>query len=200
MKKLILILILLLSFQSLTNADDIREFEIEGISVGDSLLNYFSKEDIDNYIDPYDDIVPNRKVKTYITEDNLKQYDILELSFFKNDSDYKLESVGGAVFFPNNFQKCKNKQKDISNELYLFFNKPEKNISNFKFPADKSGKTDVFQHTFMIGNHKYYNVMINCFKFGKEFKKMGYVNNLNIIITTDKWNEYMGSLGLSSEK
>ena len=26
-----------------------------------------------------------------------------------------------------------------------------------------------------------------------------YVDNLNVIITTDKWSEYMGSLGLSSK-
>ena len=27
-------------------ADDIRDFEIEGMSIGDSLLNYFNKEHI----------------------------------------------------------------------------------------------------------------------------------------------------------
>ena len=41
MKRLLLILILTLSFQSLTKADDIRDFEIEGMSIGDSLLEYF---------------------------------------------------------------------------------------------------------------------------------------------------------------
>ena len=199
MKLFISVLFLIFSLQSWTKADDIKDFQIEGISLGDSLLNYFSKDEIDNFIDPYKDIVPNKKVKTFLTEDNLKQYDILELSFFKNDSDYKLESLGGGIFYPNNFNKCINKQKEISNELYLFFNKPHKNISDFKFPADKSGKTKVFQHTFMVGDKKYYNVMINCFKFGKKFKKMGYVDNLNVIITTDKWSEYMGSLGLSSK-
>ena len=199
MKRLLLILILTLNFQTFAKADDIRDFQIEGMSIGDSLLNYFSKKEIDNFIDPYKDIIPNRKVKTFLTKDNLKQYDILELSFFKNDNDYKLESIGGGIFFSNSFNNCINEQKEISNELYLFFNKPEKNISDFKFPADKSGQSKVFQHTFMIGNKKYYNVMINCFKFGKKFKKMGYVNNLNVIITTDKWSEYMASVGLTSK-
>ena len=39
MKRLLLILILTFSFQTLTKADDIRDFEIEGMSIGDSLLN-----------------------------------------------------------------------------------------------------------------------------------------------------------------
>ena len=46
MKRLLLILILTLSFQSWTKADDIRDFEIEGMSIGDSLLDHFSKKEI----------------------------------------------------------------------------------------------------------------------------------------------------------
>ena len=42
MKKLLLILILMLGFQTLVKADDIRDFEIEGMSIGDSLLDYFA--------------------------------------------------------------------------------------------------------------------------------------------------------------
>ena len=48
MKKLLLILILTFNFQSSTIADDIRDFEIEGISIGDSLLDHFSKDQIIN--------------------------------------------------------------------------------------------------------------------------------------------------------
>ena len=46
MKRLLLILILTFSFQSLTKADDIRDFEIEGMSIGDSALDYFSNNEI----------------------------------------------------------------------------------------------------------------------------------------------------------
>lgn len=199
MTRLFLIFMIFFSLQSWTKADNIRDFQIEGISLGDSLLDYFSKKEVDNFIDPYKDIVPNKKVKTFIIDYNLEQYDVLELSFFKNDKDYTLESIGGGIFYPNNFNKCRKKQKNVSNELFMFFNKPEKNISEFNNPADKTGKSKVFQHTFMIGNKKYYNVMINCFKFGNKFKNMGYVDNLNVVITTDKFSEHMATLGLSSE-
>ena len=40
MKKLLLILVLLFSFQPLSTADDIRDFEIEGISLNDSALKH----------------------------------------------------------------------------------------------------------------------------------------------------------------
>ena len=199
MRVILSVLIIFFNFQLWTKADDIKDFEIEGISLGDSLLNYYSKEVIDNFIDPYKDIIPNKKVKTFLVEQDLKLYDILELSFFKNDNDYKLESIGGAIFFQDNFDKCIEKQNEVSNDLYSFFDKPLKNISEFKHPSDNSGKSKIYQHTFMVGDKKYFNVMINCFKFGKKFKNKGFVNNLNVIITTDKWSEYMATLGLSSK-
>ena len=61
MKLFISVLFLIFSLQSWTKADDIKDFQIEGISLGDSLLNYFSKDEIDNFIDPYKDLVPNKK-------------------------------------------------------------------------------------------------------------------------------------------
>ena len=50
MKKLLGILVLVLTFnlQSWTKADDIRHLEIEGMSIGDSLLKSYSKTYIDS--------------------------------------------------------------------------------------------------------------------------------------------------------
>ena len=39
-------LILTLNFQTLAKADDISDFEIEEISIGDSLLDHFNLEEI----------------------------------------------------------------------------------------------------------------------------------------------------------
>ena len=44
MKRLLLILILTFSFQSIIKADDISDFMIEGISLGDSALDFFSED------------------------------------------------------------------------------------------------------------------------------------------------------------
>ena len=37
-----------LCFITSSQADDIRDFQIEGMSVGDSLLNYFSEDEINS--------------------------------------------------------------------------------------------------------------------------------------------------------
>ena len=43
MRVFIIVLVLIFSLQSWTKADDISDFEIEGMSIGDSLLKKFSK-------------------------------------------------------------------------------------------------------------------------------------------------------------
>ena len=42
------VLILIFSIQSWTKADDIRNFQIDGMSVGDSLLNYYNEKKLKN--------------------------------------------------------------------------------------------------------------------------------------------------------
>ena len=39
-------LVLILNLQSLTKADDISDFEIEGMSIGDSALDFFTESEI----------------------------------------------------------------------------------------------------------------------------------------------------------
>ena len=43
----ILLALFILFFSSSLFADDISDFEIEGMSIGDSALDYFSKEQLD---------------------------------------------------------------------------------------------------------------------------------------------------------
>ena len=47
MRTFLITIILLFNFQSFTKADDIRNYEIEGISIGESVLKYFSLNEIE---------------------------------------------------------------------------------------------------------------------------------------------------------
>ena len=46
MRVFIAVLVLIFSLQSWTKADDISDFEIEGMSIGDSLLDHFDENKI----------------------------------------------------------------------------------------------------------------------------------------------------------
>ena len=75
MKTIIILFIILFNLQSFVKADDISDFEIEGISLGDSLLNFYSKEFIEQTL--------KDKKKTYYYKD--KKYADLILSPIKKD-------------------------------------------------------------------------------------------------------------------
>ena len=84
MMRLLLILILTLSFQSLTKADDIKDFEIESMSIGDNLTKYYSEINLTtNTADFYKD-------NTYATQSfNAKKdspYEVIQVSYIKKTS------------------------------------------------------------------------------------------------------------------
>ena len=73
MKKLLAIVILSLCFIVPSKADDIRDFQVEGITVGESLLNFLNEDEILQNIRDYgykDDtyFVTNVTKKKYLTQ------------------------------------------------------------------------------------------------------------------------------------
>ena len=121
-KKILLILILTLSFQSLVKSDDIKDFEIEGISIGDSLLKFYSKNKIENNLRNFynDDTYLISVLPTL--EDNT-MYEYLQVHFKKNDKNYIVEGIDGLIDI--DIKECLKMQEDVKDEISTIF----KNIS-----------------------------------------------------------------------
>ena len=86
MKSLLLILILTFSFQSWSKADDVRDFEIEGISIGDSLLDHFKIKTIKS-ARKYE----YKNTKFYsidIWSDKFNQYEAIQFHLKKKDKKH----------------------------------------------------------------------------------------------------------------
>ena len=128
MKRLILILILTFSFLTSAKADDIRDFQIEGMSIGDSLLDYFSKETIDNFNKDYYPASKKMHIK-YIRSSKFKTYDSLVMSFKEND--YKIYSITGSLWF-DNFDTCNLKKNEIVEQITKSFNSKKLDLGTFK--------------------------------------------------------------------
>ncbi len=97
MKKLLVILILIFSFQSLVKADDIRDFQVEGISIGDSALDHFSEEEILKQIEE------NRYMYTYLTSEFGQVYKRDGLSEYYFISFYVKPKDKNFIIFSYNF-------------------------------------------------------------------------------------------------
>jgi len=121
MRVFAIVLFLIFSFESWTKADDIRDFQIEGISVGDSALNYFSIEQInDNMSMP-----PNLEKSAYTQScfNNYgKIYDRICLAFNKNSFEKKIVQIQAQIKYDKDvINICKKKQTEIDEELSLIF-------------------------------------------------------------------------------
>ena len=89
-KKLLLILILILGFQSWTKADDISDFEIEGMSIGDSLLDYVNIEYINNDKSYHGN---NKKYYTILLEQDYQTFDAIQLTILDNDKNRECQNL-----------------------------------------------------------------------------------------------------------
>ena len=130
MRIFITVLFFILSFHSLTKADDIRDFQIEGISIGDSALDFYSKDTITSSIkrSPYDDD-GFYEVEFFNDEGT---YKIIGLMFKKFDNKYIIYSIKGMNYLE--FGKCIKEKKSIIKDIKKDINSTdEKNYrSNFQ--------------------------------------------------------------------
>jgi len=99
MKKLSTYLFLILfSFQASSWADDISDFEIEGMSIGDSLLDYFSKKEIKDNTNT--DYYTNNKYTSveFFGLPAFKIYDTVGFNYKTDDKKYIIDAIGGTLF------------------------------------------------------------------------------------------------------
>ena len=163
MRVLLSVLILIFSLQSWTKADDISEFEIEGMSVGDSLLDYFSEEEIKVQF-PY-----NKKTFGGVVLHN-KSYEIFDNVQYhvkKGDKTYKIHALEGLIFFYDNIKDCYPKKKQIVNDIKHLFSNSEIQNRKSNHYLDKTGKSKVDETIFWIDSGE--SIRIGCYDWSKEF-------------------------------
>ena len=132
-KRFLIILILIFNLSNFSFADDIRDFQIEGMSIGDSLLDYFSEEDIKEA----------RKYK--YKSDNFYSLDIFDVQsalfdafqFHLKKEDYKyiIHGVSGAIiygevgiYYPKSEKECKKQMKIIEKDIDSIFSNAKKKL------------------------------------------------------------------------
>ena len=194
MKRLLIIFILTFSFQTLTKADDISEFQIEGISIGDSLLDYFTKKEI-RIKRKFRIKYPNSKKFTAITFDEdpkLKVYDSIQANVKTNDKKYIIYSISGISYFDNNISKCKEQMKLISKELIKIFPNASNINKTKKHEYDKSGKSLIHQSIFDMNSGA--EARVECYDWSKKMsKKHNLDDQLIVSILSENFSYFMAN-------
>ncbi len=118
MRVFIVLLVIFFSLQSWTKADDITDFQIEGMSVGDSLLQYMSEQDIiDNNLNLYH----SKSKFIAINFSGIKKtYEYVYLYVKRNDKNFKIHLIRAANVVQNK-SNCFKIKKQIVNEMKSLF-------------------------------------------------------------------------------
>jgi len=200
MKIFLSILILILSLQSWARANDVREFEIEGMSVGESLLDYFTKAKINEFIDhksSYNYTNANYVIiglsKSNQNSVDLSTYQNLGITINKNDSQYKILSIAGQSYTFANINECNKKQKIISEDIKKDL--IDKNINEDIWENDKWSSGGIVVGKSMMRDFYFDDksaVRIICYELNEDGKKMAnWEIKLDVIVNSSEFNQFL---------
>ena len=185
MRVLIIFLVLVFSLQSWTKADDIKDFEIEGMSIGDSLLNLVNKSDIKKNKD-FTHI--SKKYFQYVYLDKKdSMYDYFQFAIKDGDKNYKIAGVAAGIYFKNNIKGCLEKMNEVNTDVSNSFpNLDKAKKRERKHRGDPSGKTMITEVYF---NFKAGDVIaIQCTDYSKE---LNYIDQLSLEIANAKYYDWL---------
>ena len=184
----ILLLILIIGFNSIARADKIKDLEIEGISIGDNLLDFFSEEEIikeSSSSKLYDYLKEPKKFTTveFVYHPKLVTYESIQVIYKNISGDYIVYAIIGKIYFKDNIEDCYPLRdkiiKEIELDLDINFNEPK--IT--RHPSDKNKISKVSQSSFWLNNDDV--IIAECYDWSEEMK---YYDNLKINMFSNEAN------------
>lgn len=125
MRIFVIFFIVFFCIQSKVISEDIKDFEIDGISVGNSLFDHFNETEINSSLEtPY--FYPNSKKFKIITfrAINNESYERYDIHIKNNDNNYIIYSIKGGNKL--SFEKCLTKKKSVVKDIGQIFSNIEK--------------------------------------------------------------------------
>ncbi len=184
-------LILIFSFQPFTMADNVKEFEIEGFSIGDSLLVHFTKDKIDKKSRA---LYPNKDMLAATFRTNsFEIFEEIQFHWLANDKNYIIQSISANIDFPNDITSCLEKRKNINNDVKLLFNNAEEEDWGKRalMNVDPSGQTFAYQNIYYLNNG---NIIVSCRDFGINMEKnTGLKDYLAIMIDSKIFDDWINN-------
>ena len=187
MKTLLTLFVLFFSFSSV--AEDITDFEIEGMSIGDSLLDYLTIDDIKKN-EKASKFKSKNYIKIVIIKEQykiIKNYDYLNLYVNKGDNQFRIAAINGDKY-TQNIQECLNLQKEVSLEL-------KKTIENANFTnlekSEHPGYKDTITHTIFFSFVDGGEGKVGCIEPSEELRKQNYKDVMKITIGSSEYTEWL---------
>ena len=182
LEKIFFFIILILTLQHPSLADNFQDFKIEGMKVGDSALNYFDERQLEDGEQGWH----NYSYKEYSTSlmPGKGIYDWFLVSYRNDDDNFKIEAlVGGLEIINYNNKECNNKLDSAALSISESFKNTREDKKKYKLTADSSriypftGKSTVTSLSFNFTNEG--EIILSCYDMDKKANK-----NSNFIMST----------------
>ena len=188
MRILLSILVLVFNLQFFAKADDIKDFEIEGMSIGDSLLDYFSKKKIDQEQFFEAEQGDNKEVARFYIREKKGNYDWITISYKTSDKRYTIIELSGFIFLP--FNECLKKRDEINNQVENLFKESDQQITGtIEHFLDKDSFVDHIAYWTSKNSNDY--VSLTCYDWSNQ---IGYNDQLRIEVYSNEYYEWLSSI------
>jgi len=175
MKKIFFLIIWIFIFHTQSLADDIRYFKIEGMSIGDSALDYFSETELENNEQGWHNYSYNEYSTSYMPGKGV--YNWFLVSYKNDDNKFIIEGLVGGLEKSNyDNKKCNNKLDVIAlNISELFKNTAQEKKKFYKLTAEAAqtypftGKSTVTSLSFNFLDGA--KIILACYNVDKKNKQ-----------------------------
>lgn len=192
MKKILLFLFLILFINSHVQAENIKDFQIGGLSLNDSLLDTFTEKEIKK--GKRKSGFKSKKYSMYAFFGDFNPYDQLVIYTERKDKSYIIKSVAGFMKFEKNWEGCLKEQEVISNQVQKLFSNTKKTVKEFAHPNDKTGNSLEKDVIFALNTGE--EIGSACQKWGKKYKaKRSKIDTIQVFMDTREYATWLRSQG-----
>ena len=180
-----LVLVLTFSLQSWTKADDIRDLQIEGVSIGDSALNYFS-EDIIKKNQRTDFPKSDKFSRSFgLLKSNMSTYDQIMIFYKTTDEKFYIYGIAGILLV--DISKCSSRKEVIVNDLSKVLGNIKIKNQKKKHSLDSESMVDA---TYMYLENGF--VEIACYDWSTKMEKK-FKDNLRVSISNEEFRNWLNN-------
>ena len=160
----------------------IKDFKIESIALGDSLLDKYTLDEIlkyqwNHYLDR------GYNSSSFFPESSNSEYDQIEVGYKTNDSRYIVLSISGGIIYDSNVENCYPKKKEIIKKLSQILKNTDWKITIYE---DDKGKHDLEYLLIETGEY----VVVECTDWSTDTENnLGWVDNLRVRISAAEWED-----------
>ena len=201
LKNFVFVLLLLSLNATSAFAEDVSDLELGGLSIGDNLLDYTTKNIIlEQALASFNDYSflnePDKYIEVYLPGD-FDIYDNLTATvknvltnayFGKKNEEYIIESLRGMIDYPDNITGCLKEKNNIVRELSLMF------PGSKKYDLDRQNRNpktegDVYITSLVLDSGHILEVA--CYDY--DGMHNNFIDFLNVAIDTKEYNDWLNN-------